>query len=92
MGCFGPSECEMSQFQGIIDDGASMASRLYSAVMPLDGLRDLLYLIPPEYLERFGLSEDDVVEFDALVDAYADLLPEPSMTVGVDRPTDVRST
>ena len=92
MGCFGPSECEMSQFQGIIDDGASVASRLYSAVMPLDGLRDLLHLIPPEYLERFGLSEDDVVEFDALVDAYADLLPEPSMTVGVDRPTDVRST
>ena len=80
MGCFDAADCEMTQFQGSIDDGATAVSRLYQAALPLDALRDLLHILPPEILEPLGLTADDVDEYSDLVDAFGDLLPPPSMS------------
>lgn len=80
MGCFDAANCEMTQFQGTIDDGATAVSRLYQAALPLDALRDLLHLIPAQLLQTFGLTPADVDEYGALVDAFGDLLPPPSMS------------
>jgi hypothetical protein len=80
MGCFDAANCEMTQFQGSIDDGATAVSRLYQAALPLDALWDLLQIVPAEILEPLGVTADDVDEYGDLVRAFEDLLPPPSMS------------
>ena len=78
MGCFGVAEeCEMSQFQGSIDDGGSLLRRMYSNLIPLKALSSILDILPESVLSDAGITAADVQEYDALVRNYAALLPSP---------------
>jgi hypothetical protein len=78
MGCYGASdECEMSQFQGSIDDGKGLLARMNDALIPLFALSKILDILAPDLLEEAGITDADVKEYSDRVSRYASLIPKP---------------
>jgi len=78
MGCFGDGyECEMTQFQGLIDQSEGLISRMYDAALPLKSLVEILDLLPRDLLSSANISEAQLERFQESVSSLYELLPTP---------------
>lgn len=82
MGCFGnASECDMTSFQGIVQQGDGQLANSYLIYLSLALLENILDLLPRDTLGQLGITEANVSTYKNLTQQYKDsLVPPPSLT------------